>query len=338
MNRCPILRVLLARSPSKGCDLPSLALRASEVSVRTPGKHFPARGQRPAFTLLEVLLASAIGVLLMAALYVAMDVQLRHAHAGREVVEHSTLARQLFARVVNDIIPSMAPAIPSTSSSSGSSGSSGASTTGTTSTASTSSTSTSGSSSTTSSTSSTSTSNTTTTSSGPPSYNFNVQGDSGRLTLNISRLPRELDTALNPGVDPTIPAQVTDMRRITYWLVGAGSDTPQGLARQEINLIASDDQMSALPPDIPDEANFVLAPEVKSVTFSYWDGTSWYDTWDGTQPGSDGTTPMGPPMLIAIVLGIAPADGQGDLKTYRHSIALPTANGLPQSTTTTTSQ
>src|SRR5207249_7423270 len=47
------------------------------------------RNRRRGFTLLEVLLAAAIGVLLLAALYIAMEVQLNHARAGREAVEHS---------------------------------------------------------------------------------------------------------------------------------------------------------------------------------------------------------------------------------------------------------
>ncbi len=42
---------------------------------------------RRAFTLLEMLLATAVSVLLMGALYVAMDVQIRHARIGRDRIE-----------------------------------------------------------------------------------------------------------------------------------------------------------------------------------------------------------------------------------------------------------
>jgi len=48
---------------------------------------------RPAFTLLEMVLSTAIAVLLLAALYVALDLQLRRASDARAKVEHSTLAR-----------------------------------------------------------------------------------------------------------------------------------------------------------------------------------------------------------------------------------------------------
>lgn len=51
---------------------------------------------RHGYTLLEVLLATAIAALLMAALYAGMDIQLRAVQAGRESVDDSTLARSLF--------------------------------------------------------------------------------------------------------------------------------------------------------------------------------------------------------------------------------------------------
>ena len=54
---------------------------------------------RPAYTLLEVLLATAIGVLLLAALYIALDVQFTSAQAGRDTIERTTLARSLLARM-----------------------------------------------------------------------------------------------------------------------------------------------------------------------------------------------------------------------------------------------
>src|SRR5438105_10290523 len=68
--------------------------------------------QRRAFTLLEVLLATAIGVLLLAGLYVAVDIQLRHAQIARDVVEESTLARALFARISSDIGQNLGPVLP----------------------------------------------------------------------------------------------------------------------------------------------------------------------------------------------------------------------------------
>src|SRR5436305_917851 len=87
------------------------------------------------------------------------------------------------------------------------------------------------------------------------------------------------------------------------------------------------DSAPHLPPDIADEGNYVIAPEVRSLTFRYF-GTAWQDSWDGRGP--DGTATLGPPVAIEITIRIAPAgaanpDNEQSWKTYRHVVALPTA-------------
>ena len=67
---------------------------------------------RPGFTLLEITLAATIAVLLLAALYAAVRVQLNHAQAGRNVVEQSTLARQILRRIDNDVRAAVALSDP----------------------------------------------------------------------------------------------------------------------------------------------------------------------------------------------------------------------------------
>src|SRR5262245_15250571 len=67
------------------------------------------RLRRSAYTLLEVLLSLAIGLLLMAALYVALDIHMQYAETGRQVVQQATLARSLLTRIGNDITGSLAP-------------------------------------------------------------------------------------------------------------------------------------------------------------------------------------------------------------------------------------
>jgi type II secretory pathway component PulJ len=78
---------------------------------------------RTGFTLLEVMLSSVITILLMAALYVALDVQLRQAQIGRDLVAQATLSRSIIQRLRIDLSPVLTP-IPrgSTSSSSSSTG------------------------------------------------------------------------------------------------------------------------------------------------------------------------------------------------------------------------
>jgi hypothetical protein len=247
--------------------------------------------------------------------------------------------------MANDVAPTLAPPSPTrfqTSSSQGSGGSGGSqggqSGTGGTgsgtpaaSGAASASSSGSGSSSTGSSASSSGSTSTT-----GSNYTFTVQGDSGRLTVYLSRVPREV---LTPGAlqASDTPPATSDLRRITYWLAGDGS---LGLARQELQLVTSDDAGTVPPDGVASEADYVIAPEVRSLTFSYFDGSNWQDSWDGTTAGSDGVTPMGPPMAVAVVLGIVPPGAAGDaaVKTYRHVIPITTANGTTQQRTTSGTQ
>src|SRR5690348_1549442 len=100
-------------------------------SPARPAATRPAR-RRGAYTLLEVILALAIGAFLMAGLYFALDLQVTSAHAGRQVVERSALARAIVNRIQADIVTNLGPVDPNlvpqggsgTSSSAGSSGSS----------------------------------------------------------------------------------------------------------------------------------------------------------------------------------------------------------------------
>ncbi len=285
---------------------------------------------RVAFTLLEVLLATAIGVVLMAALYTAMSVQLRQARAARDIVEQGNLVRALMARIGTDINANVGPmnivadaatAGPSTTSSSSSNSSSSG---GTTSPATSSSSNSSSNTGTSGNTNNTSTSNSGqgSTPGNQVTFNLGVQGDATHLNLYVSRVPREAMAAFDANPDPTNTTGFSDLRRISYWLVDG-----VGLARQEFLQVTSDDEFNLVPPNVPNEASYVIAEEVKSVTFSYFDGQAWQDTWDGTEVGSDLQTPIGPPVAIAITLGLA-LPGSPDVKNYRHVVYIPAANGI----------
>ena len=144
----------------------------------------------------------------------------------------------------------------------------------------------------------------------------------------VSRVPREVLVSSAQANSSDLPI-VSDVRRITYWLPADGN---MGLARQEVKVATSDDASS----DPPDDPQYVIAPEVRSLTFSYWDGSSWQDSWDGTTAGSDGVTPMGPPIAVQISIELA-GSGQGanaKSKTYTYVISLPTANGATQQNNT----
>lgn len=306
----------------------------------SPGPSPGSQRRRSAFTLLEVLLATAIGVLLMAALYVSMDVQLKHVQVGRDVVEQSLLTRALLTRMGNDIASSLGPVAPNRSSSSSGAGAATATTGSTASTSSTSPTGTTSGTGLTSGTTSSSSSGSTATSSltGPVQFNLGVQGDANRLTIYVSRVPREIVWSNDATASGNGQPLVSDLRRITYWLAG-GTGDPAGLARQEVKVATSDDAINSIPPDVPDELSFVVAEEIKSLEFQYYDGTNWQTSWDGTTPGLDGTTPIGPPLAIQIKVGVASKyAGPDSVKIYRHVVAIPTANGATSTSQTTTGQ
>jgi prepilin-type N-terminal cleavage/methylation domain-containing protein len=287
----------------------------------------PRRG----FTLLEVILALSVGVLLLGGLYVAVEDQHRSTRARRTVVEQATLIRSLLARVDADvgsaatlIDPERFRAPPSggsSGSSGGQSGSSGSTQSGTT--AATGSGTTGGTTSSSSSAGSSGTSTSSSVATDAVSLPLSVQGDSTTLHLYIARFPREAFPT-DPNAAPQL---ASDIRRVSWWLSGGG------LARQEVSVSTSQDALDNLPPGLPDEDSHVLAPEVKSVQFQYFDGTSWQDSWDCTTMGADGVTPIGPPLAVAIVLDVAnQPDGVRDdeeppTKRYRHVVACQTANG-----------
>jgi prepilin-type N-terminal cleavage/methylation domain-containing protein len=290
------------------------------------------RAQRAGFTLLEVVLATSIGLLLFAALYVAVEMQFRQIQSGRDIIEQTRLARSLLNTMAADLTPTLPAPSPNkfkapSSQGGGGGGGAGQGSTPTTGAATPSTATQSGGAASGAGSSTVITSN---------SFLFTVQGTSTQLSVFISRVPRETIYG-TPAMASADNQQVySDLRRITYWLAGS-ADAPLGLARQEVTLVTSEDE-AAVPPDISDEASYVKAEEVKSLEFSYWDGTEWQDSWDGTAAGPDGVTPQGPPLAIAITVGLMPRKGAAtdQLRMYRHVVAIPCANGATSQQSGTT--
>lgn len=291
--------------------------------------------KRPAYTLIEVLMAIAIGTLLLAALYAALSLQMRGMSDGRDLVERTAVVRSLFNRFSGDIAASInlvdpprfrnlaaadAAAQQQAAAGTGASGMTGA--TGMTGGAATGGMTTGGMASGGTATGGTATAGaggTTTdpaldpSSQGSASLNgipLGVVGDAQSVHLYVSKATNETSKG--------------DVRRLSYWLGQQG-----GLCRSEDKVILSPD---ALAQGIPsgDEATYNIAPEIQNVEFSYFDGTGWQESWNCLDIGPDNATPIGPPRAIAIKLTVRPPDGKGDPKTYRHVVVIPTANGPAQ--------
>ena len=289
--------------------------------------------RRSAYTLLEIILALAIAVLLLAGLYVAVDVQLRLAQSGRDRVEQSTVARGIFGRMRTDAAATVSLSDPgrfrtqNTGSSGGGSSGSGSSGGGS-STPSTSTPSSGGGSSgagMTGSSSTTSTDDGTEVSDDPVVLPLGVDGTSDVLHLYLSRVPRELlATTDNPPI-------VSDLRRVSYWLVPDPGDGSGGLARQEAKVISST-EATTLPPGLGNDGQFVFASEVKSLTFEYYDdqSQSWLSEWHSTDLGADNKTPKGSPHAIRVTVGLASPNDPTQVTTYTQIIAFPNANGSSQ--------
>jgi prepilin-type N-terminal cleavage/methylation domain-containing protein len=282
-------------------------------------RYLPTQSARPAFTLLEVLLASAIAVLLLAGLYVAMQVELRQAAVGREVVENSTLSRAIINRMTTDLAPSITPPGAKTKAKSSGGGGMGANANAAASTD-------------------------TSSSSTIIPLQAGVIGQSDTLTIFTSRVPDPTlgITAGNQSAqDGPIPS---DVRRISYWLHSSGV----GLCRQEVPWFSGDDYQSQTTYVIPQgqsEDDFVIAKEVTALSFEYYDINSttddggWNDYWTGSDPGPDNSTPKGPPTAIRVhfTLTMTDPDGKTTSKDYSHVIPILTASGpTPSSSGTAT--
>jgi hypothetical protein len=279
-----------------------------------------------------VLLASALAIILMAALYAALDVQLRLAAAGRDSIEQATLTRAIIMRLETDLSSGLGPVAPpidnSAKNTARQSGGTGAGGTGTPSGGTSA-----GGSSAGGATSGTGGTTDTGMGSDPAvvetamsetiPFQAGVIGETDRLTIYAARVAgfgRDVDES---GEMPN----AADARRVTYWM------TDKGLARQERPWITSQHLQTSTDPEIEDgkeEHDYVIAEEVTRVQFEYWDGSAWADTWDGRTTNADGKTLKGPPMAIRIRFWLRlPGEDPGQTieKEFRHTIAIRAAAG-----------
>lgn len=209
------------------------------------------RSKRPGYTLLEVMLAISIGLLLVAALYVALDLQMRYMATGRDAVVEAQMSRGLLLHVSKDIRDSLALLNTSPSWRSQVPATQNATQNG--------------------STTQESTPPTETTDQlGTGQDHVGLYGDEQSLYLYVTRLPRY------GAQQQQEQFGFSDMRRITYAL-----QPGQGLARQEVRNVRATGGLDGEEPAV------ILAPEVTELHFRYFDGTSntWVTTWDGSLTG-----------------------------------------------------
>jgi len=287
------------------------------MKLSTP---FQASRNRRGFTLLELLLALALGVMLLGALYFSMYMTLQQTQASRDAVDAESTSRAVFNKMGLDLSSVLGPGTPK----SGGAPAGGATATVTTAPTTTPTTGT------TSSATPTDVSSVTDTSADPTAtddsqsttqniaFQVGVIGNGTQLTIFASRVPNILGT---PGaLSQTSDAQQSsDLVRIDYWK-GAN-----GLCRLERPWITADQTGTAFAIDTSTEATSTIAEEVTDVLFQYHDGTSWLESWDTTS----GMTPT-PPIAISITLTFSrpnPQGGEPITKKVSQTIAVRTAPG-----------
>lgn len=274
--------------------------------------------RRTGFTLMEVV-ATVIALIVLAALYTAMNVTMRRMDATRDFVNQANLSQAIVDRMGTDLAGTMGPLPPRSGGGTGSQSSAlpasyvpiGTTETTTPEDESADSESTTsdvnpftngGSTTITSSSSSTTTAATTDDSEDDEESELaadvplqaGVIGTPQLLTIYGSRVApsqSQATSSLDYEIQPP-----SDQRRVTYYMANDGS----GLCRQERSWVMADAVRNTIEPDLSTQADDLIAPEVKSISFEYYVGGTWQAEWDGGVAATDGKSATGPPRAIRV--------------------------------------
>ncbi|MFH1269181.1 MAG: prepilin-type N-terminal cleavage/methylation domain-containing protein [Planctomycetota bacterium] len=292
------------------------------------------------FTLIEVLLTLLLISLVLAALAMAVDFQLRVVERSRGHVEEAQLARVLLHRIADDLrgavpydllemeklvseaISSAASAatetVASTAEASGSASSDGAA-----------------------GPSGTEDSTTAgdapedleglddmadTTSQAAPDAPQSVPGlygESNWIQVDVSRLPR-LDqfnyltsshSSRSSQKGSTTVDRLSDVKTVTYYAIepedgepvysADGTPSGGGLVRRELDRAVAAWSSEQGGPEAMESDEAPIAPEVAAIEFRYSDGGEWVDSWDSDEAGAL-------PMAVEITLSVIPTRREND--------------------------
>ncbi|MBN2579940.1 MAG: prepilin-type N-terminal cleavage/methylation domain-containing protein [Pirellulales bacterium] len=263
--------------------------------------HLLKQHENRAFTLLEVILALALSVLVLAAIGFAISAHLRFFNAGRTGVEEAQLARAILSRIADDL----RNAVPYQSSSSSAA-------TSTTTAASSSSASEDEAASNpfegneepgeTEAGATEPTQETTVASddlsTAAPENTPGLYGNAEQLELDVSRLPRRDQLYWSLQGDEEINSwdrPLGDVKNVVYFVRHGEMDlTPPtlsvdpaleqrpGLYRREMDRAAALYAAQRGGQATLDQAAELMAPEVEALEFRYFDGQEWLDYWDSS--------------------------------------------------------
>lgn len=241
----------------------------------TPCDHQPRR--HPGFTLIEMLIALSLSLVLISAIYSAISLHWRYEQVGRDRIERAQVSLAVLRLLSEDLGSVVFTPPDNTSQEEEESAEAGTTDSGTA---------------TTSSTESTSTTSTATTTDSSQS-SLGIVGTANSLQLDISQPAREdfLPDEPNPQTAATWPA-TSDNVRVTWGLVTPSSAPVDGsgrrpltvnpaLARQIVDRLRG---VSVVEENTSSNVSMddasILAREVVTLQFRYYDGYSWVEEWD----------------------------------------------------------
>jgi type II secretory pathway component PulJ len=286
---------------------------------KSRGAERPREPRRRGFTLLEVILATSLAIVLLAALYAALKLHLTFAQRGPEQVARAQKARAIVELIATDVrslvqpppAPKSESASGATASSESSQGSSGGSTGGTsggtaggTSQGDNSNASASG-----DSTSSSATSAESTIPSSAYSTAYGVLGGTDWLQMYVSQERSDLDDAESSALSGSV-TRVTNIVRVTYSATivttrpdARGRTQRLGLTRSVVAAAGAERFDTASDDSDLRATTDYLGDDIALVQFQYWDDATatWLDSW-----GVD--TPIAPPRAIRVTISLVPPD------------------------------
>ncbi|QDT93520.1 prepilin-type N-terminal cleavage/methylation domain-containing protein [Gimesia algae] len=227
------------------------------------------------FTMLEVILAIGLTSLLLAAIYSALDLYWKYTTIGQQQVERAQIARAVFQKISHDLhsVTYMQKTEVEEETSSGSS--------------------------------ETETDEVVIEVTNPDdaytSGNIGVFGDAQSLVLHTSRPGRQPLFVASEGNSSTMQS---DLLSVSYFLAIAGADglqgavgdryrntattsqSTQGLARLEGDRLAMSMADNSADIEVLAQQSQLLAAEISSLQFQYFDGTDWLEIWDSIEYGT----------------------------------------------------
>jgi hypothetical protein len=174
-------------------------------------------------------------------------------------------------------------------------------------------------------------------------------GNQFQIQIDVSRLPRLEEYAVMLEADPTKLTDVpSDLKTVTYYVqssdsygisdpldkldpltqAGAASSSQSGgLVRRVLDRSATSFAVNAGNLSTLGQTGELLAPEVVSIEFQYWDGVTWQIEWNSDELGEL-------PQAVQIQMAMLPPGASTDMvdevepRVFRHIVRLPLAKPL----------